>query len=191
MAPSIQALDFGRPSALHVAAEAHGDLDRRRDLPALQPVLQIMRVRDRRRLDEIGRAAQLLEIGAALVGLVAVERGEGQRVDVGGDAEPEDQHQEGRAEQSKAEADGIAHQLERFADRIGEHPPRAEELLSGLSRRAGGNKLGALPGLERKIGPASVRLLEVADERVLERGGMARARRGRPACRSRAPGRHP
>ena len=49
----------------------------------------------------------------------------------------------------KAEADGIAHQLERFADRVGEQPPQAEELLRGAATA------GAAPGKLRRHVPAS------------------------------------
>ena len=66
MAPSIQALtSVGRPR-FDVATEAHGDLDRRRDLAAFQAVLQVLGILERWCFDEIARAAQLLEVGAAL-----------------------------------------------------------------------------------------------------------------------------
>ena len=113
--------------------------------PLLQPLFEIGIVGERRLLDEIGRAPQLLEIGAALGALIVVEHGEGQIVDVGRNAEAEHQHQQRRAEQAEAEPDRVAQQLQGLADRIGEQPPQAEprarrrraDAAGGSCRRAG------------------------------------------------------
>ena len=94
--------------------------------PLLQPVLELAVVGERRLLDEIARASELLEIGAALGALIVVEHGEGEVVDVGRDAEAEHQHQQRRAEQAEAEPDRVAQQLEGLADRVGQQAPQAE-----------------------------------------------------------------
>ena len=96
------------------------------DIPALEALLEIGIVGERRLLGEIGRAPELLEIGAALGALVVVEHGEGEIVDVGRDAEAEHQHQQGGAEQREAEPDRIAQQLQGLADRVGEQALQAE-----------------------------------------------------------------
>ena len=127
--------------------------------------------------------------------LVVVEHGEGQRVDVGRDAEAEDQHQECRAEHGEAEPDRIAQQLQRLADRAGEKPPQAERgrvARSRVRRRlpivdaAARRTLGATAGSAR-----AGRLFEIADERILERGGAARLDQpGRRVGRQHAAGIH-
>ena len=86
-------------------------------------------------LREIGRAASLLEIGAAFRCVVPVEHPERKIVDIGRDAEAENQHQKGGAEHGEGQSDRVAAKLERFADAVGEKPPEAEDrrrLLAGL-----------------------------------------------------------
>jgi len=116
----------GGPAACDVAAKPGRDFDAGADVPACEPLLQIGVIGKRRLLDKVGRAAQLLEIGAAFVALVVVEDGEGERVYVGRDPEAEDEHQECRAEQREAEPDRIAYEFQRFADRAGDKTPQTE-----------------------------------------------------------------
>lgn len=116
----------GRTAARYVAAKARRDFDAGIDLPIRKPFFQIRIIRERRFFDKVRGAAQFFEIGAAFVTVVVIEDGEGQRVDVGGDAKAEDQHQKRRAEQSEADADGIAQQLQGFADGAGYQAPQAE-----------------------------------------------------------------
>ena len=110
--------DPGRTSALKVAAKAGRNFDGCIDVAALQPLVQIGVIGERPLLDEVSRAAQLFEIGAALVALVMIEYRESQVVDVVRNSESEDQHQERHAEKSEGQANGIADELDRFTDRI-------------------------------------------------------------------------
>ena len=113
IAPSTQApTQAGRPRSMS-RPKPGGISMPALDVAALEALFEIGVIGERRLLDEIGRAPQLFEIGAALVALIAVENGEGQVVDVGRDAEAEHQHQKGRAEQGEAEPDRIAQQLQR------------------------------------------------------------------------------
>src|SRR5690242_9737090 len=86
--------DLDRPDSLDVAAETGRNLDRHRHLSALQALMQVAAVPERWPLDEVGRPAQLAHIGAALDGIVPVEHGESQGIDIRGDAVAEDQHEE-------------------------------------------------------------------------------------------------
>ncbi len=121
--------DEGRTPAFDVAAEAGRNFDRGVDVAALHARVQIGVTSQRRFLDEVGRAAQFLEVGAAFMALVMVEHRESQVVDVGRDAETEHQHEEGGAEQGESQPDRIADQLDGFANGVGEKPPRAENAL--------------------------------------------------------------
>jgi hypothetical protein len=74
--------DPGRSPALNIAAEARRNFNSRVDCPSESCALRV------------GRATQLLEIGAAFVALVMVEDGKGQGIDIVRDPEAEDEHQE-------------------------------------------------------------------------------------------------
>src|SRR5208282_298268 len=119
----------GRTAALDVASESGRDLDGGLDGPALQTLLEIGIIGERRLFYEISRTSQLLEVGPALVALVVIEHREGQIVDVGRNSKSEDQHQECCAEQGEGQPDGIAKKLDRFADRISEQALQAESAL--------------------------------------------------------------
>jgi hypothetical protein len=89
-------------------------------------ILDIPIVGERRLFGEVGRAAQLLEIGAAFVALIVIHDGKRQIVDVGRDSEAEHHHQKHRTKQGEGQPDGIAQKLDRLADRIGTKPLPAE-----------------------------------------------------------------
>ena len=169
----------GGPPARNVAAEAGRDLDPRRDVAAGEPLLEIGIIGKRRRFDEIGRAAQFLEIGAAFVAAVAVEDGEGEGVDVSGDAKTENQHQKGRAEQGKPEPDRITHQLQRLPDRTRHKASQTE--CRALAGQLGSRGLLSCKGNLGRLNDAtrSGRLLEIADECILERSSAARLDKAR------------
>ena len=93
MSPSTPHADFGSSSGSEVAAEPGWYFDRGVHGPRLERALLLLGVLERGFLREIGRAADLLEIGAALRGVVPVEHPERKIVDVGGDAEAENQHE--------------------------------------------------------------------------------------------------
>src|SRR5271157_4929025 len=118
--------DLGRPSTLYVASESRWDFNRGRDLPALEPVLQIVRVLERRLLKKVARATQFFEVGPAHIGVVPIQRGKCQRVHVGRDAKPEDKHEEGGPEQGEAQSNWIAQELQKFADSVRQHSAYAK-----------------------------------------------------------------
>src|SRR5208282_6832292 len=114
---------------------------------------------ERRLLDEVGRTAQLLQIGATLVTLVVVEHRERQRIDIGRDTEAEHQQQERRAKNGKGEPDRVADQFQRLADRAGTQTAHTE-------RRPAIGPSGAIDGYRAKLrrdglSPRSGRLLKV------------------------------
>ena len=136
LAPSIQAAtQTGRPRR-NVAAKAGRDLDAGVDVPVCEPLFEIGIIGKRRFFDKVGRAAQLLEIGAAFMAMVVVENSEGEIVYVGRDAEAENKHQKRRAEQGKAEPDRIAQQFQRLADRAGEKALQTEGRARSLAGRS-------------------------------------------------------
>ena len=137
--------DPSRTSALDVAAEAGRDFDRGPDVPALETLFQVAIIGERRLLGEIGRAPELLEIGAALGTLIVIEHREGEIVDVGRNSESEHQHQQCRSEHAEPEPDRVAQELQGLADRIGEQALQAEQgalrrrrshRISGFDRRS-------------------------------------------------------
>jgi hypothetical protein len=107
--------DPNRTPGGEVASEARWDFDRCFDRTALQALLDIPIVGERRLFSEVGRAAQLLEISAAFVALIVIHDGKRQIVDVGRDSEAEHHHQKHRTEQGEGQPDGIAHKLDRLA----------------------------------------------------------------------------
>src|SRR5450759_4266860 len=76
-----------RTFALDVAAEAGWDFNRSLDVPALETLVELGIVGERRLLHEISRASEFLEIGAALMALISIEHGEREIVDVGRNSE--------------------------------------------------------------------------------------------------------
>src|SRR6516162_2002858 len=80
------------PSARDIAAKAGWDFDAGTDVPVLEPPLEIGIISERGFFEKIRRTAHLFEIGPALMALVTVEHGERKIVDVGRDAEAENQH---------------------------------------------------------------------------------------------------
>ena len=142
--------DPDRSPACNVAAKAGRDLNAGVDVPVCEPLFEIGIIGKRRFFDKVGRAAQLLEIGAAFVAMVVVENGEGEIVYVGRDAEAKNKHQKRRAEQGKAEPDRIAQQFQRFADRAGEKALQTEGRAAARGRSA---PAPLSPGLQRRTPP--------------------------------------
>src|ERR1035441_8634640 len=114
-------------SALDIAAEPGRDFDRSLYVSALETLVELGIVGERRLLHEIGRASELLEIGAALMTLISIEHGERKIIDVGRNSEPEYQHQQTRAEQAEPEPDRVTQEFQGLADRIGEQALQAEQ----------------------------------------------------------------
>ncbi len=171
IAPSIQADTKAGIPALDVRTEVRRNLDAGADAAVFQTAVQVGVVGDRRLLDEVARTPQFLEVGAALRRLIAVENGKVQVVDVGRDAEAENDHQQGGAEQREHQPDGIAQQFETFADRVGEQALETEEAAGDrLLRRLGwlGSRRGRLVDRDRR-GFGTRLLLEETDEGLLER----------------------
>src|SRR5664280_2574497 len=89
--------DPGRTSTLDVAAEGGRNFNGSLDVSALETLVELGIVGERRLLHEIGRASELLEIGAALMTLISIKHGERKIIDVGRNSEPEYQHHQSRA----------------------------------------------------------------------------------------------
>ena len=68
-----QGADPDGTTALDVDAEVGRDFDRRRDVSALETLVELVIGAERRLLHEIGRAPEFFQIGAAFVTLIAVE----------------------------------------------------------------------------------------------------------------------
>src|SRR5580658_5343976 len=79
--------DPGGTPAFDVAAEVVRNLNGGVNVSAFQTVLEFGIGGQRRLLNEIARASQLLQIGEALGTLIVIEDGEGKVVDVRRDAE--------------------------------------------------------------------------------------------------------
>ena len=125
MAPSIQAPICDRRGRARCRARSRRDLDRQAELAAAHAPVQVGVVGDRRLLDEVARAGDIERVVAAGRGLVAVEHGEGQVLDVHVDAVAHDEHQDDAAEQRQRGADRIAAQFQRLAPGVAEHAAQA------------------------------------------------------------------
>jgi hypothetical protein len=55
-------------------------------------------------------------------------------LDIRGDPEAKDQHQECGTQQREGEPHGIAPELQRFASRIGQQTPQADDLATSVGR---------------------------------------------------------
>ena len=138
------------------------------------------------------RSRELLEIGAALGRLIAIERGVADVLDVGGDAEAEDQHQQRRADEGERQPDGIAEDLHGLVARVGEHPADPQPDAATASRASSAARRGRGRQARRRGAASSARcpagagdrVLHVADERVLQ-AAPRRARRSASAARRR------
>ena len=121
-----QRADRDRSSALDIVAETGRNFNCSRDVTALEAIVELGVSAERRLLHEIGRASELLQIGAAFRTLVAVEHRKRQIVHISRNSEAEHQHQKRRTEQAEPEPDRVAQQFQGLADRIGEQTPQAE-----------------------------------------------------------------
>src|SRR5579884_2357810 len=97
------------------------------------------------------------------MGLVVVENGKGQIVDIGRNAEAEHEHQKRRTEQRETEPDRVAQQFQRLSDRTRKQPPWTEGRRTGDCR--GGRRFGNWFGWFRS---RRSRRFEVADEGLFE-----------------------
>ena len=153
-APSTQAVISPGSPLLEVPAEVGRDLEGDLDLVRFQPQFHLVRGLARRVADEVPRALEGREVGAALGRAVEVEVGEADVLDVGGDAEAEGEHHEGRADEREEEADRVALDLLGLAAAVGEHPSQAEPgpgiVVVRGGRRGGGRREG------RGVGVGSV-----------------------------------
>jgi hypothetical protein len=161
-------LDIG--AARNIPPEAGRYLDGETKLAARHAPVEIVIIPDRLFFDEVARPGELKRIVAADGGVVAVQHGEGQILDVHADAEAHDEHQEHRADNGETCADRIAAKFQRLALRIGEHAPEAEEgAVGGLFRhdlRFGPHR--HIGGGLRLAGVAD-RLFQIGDESFLQR----------------------
>ena len=164
----------GRPS-LEVPTKTGRNLDRGFDTSAPQPPVEIGVVGNGCLLDEIARSSEPAEIGATLGRLITIEDRERKVVDVGRDAETENEHEECGTEQSKRQPDRIAQELECFARAVRKHPAEAEqdEIFSTPSNWGWGRAKVRLDGVnDSPTGPrgrlGAVGLLEVADEGLFQ-----------------------
>ena len=161
--------DFGGPEPTDVSTEAGRNLDGRRDVAFLEAVPQIAGIGNRRALFEVCRAPNLREVGPALVGVVAIENGESQRIDVGRYTVAEDEHEERGAAQGETQADRIAQELEGLPDGAGDHASRAER----VRRFATGGPCNRDVELQAGRRRAPGGLFEIVDECLFETGGPA------------------
>jgi hypothetical protein len=122
-----------RPATLQqVTAEIRRHLDRHLHVTCAQALVEIVEIRDRRRLGKIGRPTEAFHQGPAFQRTVAVEHGIAQILDIEGHAEAETDHEEERRQQGKGEADGIAPQLQRLA------PGKDQDAAQRVRRRVQG-----------------------------------------------------
>src|ERR1019366_301072 len=119
--------DPGRTSTLDVAAEGRRNFNGSLDVPALETLVELGIVGERRLLHKISRAPELLEIGAALMALVPVKHRKGEIIDIGRNSESEHEHQQCRAEQAEPEPDRVAQELQGLTDRVGKQALQAEQ----------------------------------------------------------------
>ncbi|MCY1245399.1 hypothetical protein D9M72_585490 [compost metagenome] len=119
--------NFNRIAARRIAGKARRDLDCQAQFAVAHAPVEIGIVGDRILLDEVARTGDFENVVAARRRLVAVKHCEGQILDVHVDAVADDEHQDDRADRGKRRADGIAHQFQRFAAGIAEHPPDVEK----------------------------------------------------------------
>src|SRR5690606_13345231 len=111
-----------------VATEVRRDLQRQADVAVAQAPLQLGVIAQRRLLQEVARAGEVALVLLAGGGLVAVEHGEGQVLDVQADAVTDDEQQQYRTEQGHAAADRVAAQFQRLAAGVAEQAAQAEAL---------------------------------------------------------------
>ena len=169
------------PAAAQVAPEAGRNLDDHLELAAGQAALDLAVICQRGLLGEVDRPGAPPD-RRGFRRVVPVERGEGQMVHIRVDPGTQRQHQEGRPQKRETEADGIAPQLQAFADRIGEQAAEAE--APAWRRPAGIAGLGGGLG-----GCGADGVLDIANEGFLQVSGCAGG--DQPACRSPAHGRIP
>src|SRR5205085_12368239 len=115
---------LGWAAAPDIPAETRWNLDRGIDFAALHAVLQLGRILQRRLLDEVSGSPEFADIRTAFEAVVSVKHCKRKRVDVGSDAESDDEHQKSRTEEREAQPYGIAQKLEGFPDRVSEHAAR-------------------------------------------------------------------
>ena len=124
-------------AALHVAGKAGRNLDGQREFPAAHALIEIGIVDDGRLLDEVARARQVQRVVAAELGLIAIEHGERETLDIHVDAVTDDEHHQDAPEQRQCGTDRVAAQLETFAQRVAQRATQAET-FSACSRRSVG-----------------------------------------------------
>ena len=98
-------------AVFRVTAEVRRDLHGQADVAIAQAPFQLGVVAQRRLLQEVARAGEVAVILLAGGGLVAVEHGEGQVLDIQADAVADDEQQQHRTQQGHAAADRVATQL--------------------------------------------------------------------------------
>ena len=160
--------DGCRASAPEIAPVARRNFDRGADIAGLDTPLHIVFARDRRFLSKVARASQFLEVGAALMAVVAIENRKGEIVDIEGNARSENQHQKGGAQERKAHADRIAQEFEAFLDRAGRQSAQHrcdDARLARALRLGGAHETGDIELL------SPVRLFETGDEGLFQIGG--------------------
>src|SRR5690606_9276566 len=97
--------DLDWPPARYIATEARRNLDGEAELARAHPSVELRIVRDRLMLDEVARAGQIEGVIAAGGGLVPIEDGERQILDIHIDSVPHYQHQDDAADQRQRHPD--------------------------------------------------------------------------------------
>ncbi len=113
--------DFDLGAPRDIAPEAWRDLQCEAEFAIAHASIEVVVIDDRRLLREIAGSGDLECVVAADRGVVPVEHGKGQVLDIHVDAEAHDEHQNDAAENGERRADRIPAQFERFPPRIGEH----------------------------------------------------------------------
>ena len=126
---------------------------------------------------EVARGSpELLEVGAALRRAGRDRASRSGCLDVGGDAEAEDEHQQRRADEGEGQPDRIAQDLHR--SRCARRRASGAAAQRTASRAAG----SASPRAGRRSPPAPLRRLRAAPSGLRGAGGLAASRDRRPPC---------
>ncbi len=115
-----------RVAAQQVAAKIGWNLQRQTDAALAHALLQIGMTDQRRSLNKVARAREVLYVALAVGGAVVVEHREGEIFHIQIDAIAHDEHQKNRPQQRQQAADRITTQFNRLAPGIAHQPAQAE-----------------------------------------------------------------